>query len=46
MEDHPDPGAEEHQSYSPAFYGEPDNAGGEPRVIISVLLTHPVGDVR
>jgi|EndMetStandDraft_7_1072992.scaffolds.fasta_scaffold22108_4 hypothetical protein len=29
MEDHPDPGAEEHQSYSPAFYGEPDNAGGE-----------------
>ena len=29
MEDHPDPGAKEHQSYSPAFYGEPDNAGGE-----------------
>ena len=29
MEDHPDPGAEEHQSYSPAFYGEPDNSGGE-----------------
>lgn len=29
MEDHPDPGAEEHQSYSSTFYGEPDNAGGE-----------------